>query len=743
MIELPRHAVRLDALTVDWGRLHVVRAGEAVRITPKAAAVLHCLLSRPGITLTRRELLDAVWPGTYSSDEVLTQVIVELRRALGDPAKQPRWMVTVPKLGYRWIGPEPVPESAPSSPLAGAPSNDESAPGTGRPGDPTAPGADGNATSTRARAARGRSTPWIALAAIGLSAVALVATVQRWRAPAAPVAVDSRTPRAMAPELAQPRPVSTEPGQHLDPALSRDGTQVAYVHDDGGHASLRVRTLAATRFQEWPLEGDGRPSGPAWSPDGRELAYTWRAGGRCEVRRIELATRRMHVVADGCPVSLDSSVDWSPDGSFLVYSRADPGDGALGGRSISIHRVAPDGSKPMRVSNAHRWLVVDGHARISPDGRELAFVRDGEGRNRVILLALDGSGEEREVPFPRWPYRVAWQAGGTQLLIAAHGRTPGEIWRLRIDGSEAIQLAGPAAGPGLASAREGDALVFEQRTVDDNIWSLDLAEPDATPVQVTRATRSELCPRLSPDGRTLAYLADDNGTVEVTLHDLATGARRRLSGYSPRAPLDLRWSPRGDFLAVVLGTESGKHLAVLGIDGSALAIPRPVAGWRVAQAEWSHDQRWLYATVEQGGRRELRRAAFPSFEGEELVTDESVGAFSMDDDGPGIHFSAARAQALSRLDAGAVRSPYGHLSLRAVPTDQWLVRDGLLAQMRQTERGANAVLSVQRLDGSSEREWRIQAPEPPLGRNLDLRAGRLWYANRDLDTVELVLLPGR
>jgi len=108
MTELPMHSTRLDDdVLIDWGRLVIVRHDATIKLTPKAAAVLQQLLSQPDVTVTRQALLDAVWPGTASSDEVLTQVIAELRRALEDPARQARYIATVPKLGYRWIGPAP------------------------------------------------------------------------------------------------------------------------------------------------------------------------------------------------------------------------------------------------------------------------------------------------------------------------------------------------------------------------------------------------------------------------------------------------------------------------------------------------------------------------------------------------------------------------------------------------------------------------------------------------------------
>jgi len=74
-----------------------------VRLEPKAMQVLEVLVSNPGRVFTRDELNDAVWDGRAISDEPLTHCIATLRQALGDSPKDPRYIQTIPKRGYRLI----------------------------------------------------------------------------------------------------------------------------------------------------------------------------------------------------------------------------------------------------------------------------------------------------------------------------------------------------------------------------------------------------------------------------------------------------------------------------------------------------------------------------------------------------------------------------------------------------------------------------------------------------------------
>jgi DNA-binding winged helix-turn-helix (wHTH) protein len=81
------------------------RGKQEVRLTGKAAAVLRYLVARDGQVVTKEELFAAVWPETVVSDAALTSCIQELRQALRDNAKSPRYIETIYRRGFRFIAP--------------------------------------------------------------------------------------------------------------------------------------------------------------------------------------------------------------------------------------------------------------------------------------------------------------------------------------------------------------------------------------------------------------------------------------------------------------------------------------------------------------------------------------------------------------------------------------------------------------------------------------------------------------
>ena len=76
-----------------------------VPLPPRAIGVLTALLATPGVVVSKQALMDAVWPDTFVTESSLLEAIGLLRDALGDDRKQPTYIQTVHRRGYRFIGP--------------------------------------------------------------------------------------------------------------------------------------------------------------------------------------------------------------------------------------------------------------------------------------------------------------------------------------------------------------------------------------------------------------------------------------------------------------------------------------------------------------------------------------------------------------------------------------------------------------------------------------------------------------
>ena len=100
-----RDALRIGAALVRPHQRTISVDDRQERVDRKAMQVLLCLARSTGQEVTKEELFAAVWPGQAVSEDVLPVAVRTLRRALGDDAKAPRFIETIPRVGYRLIAP--------------------------------------------------------------------------------------------------------------------------------------------------------------------------------------------------------------------------------------------------------------------------------------------------------------------------------------------------------------------------------------------------------------------------------------------------------------------------------------------------------------------------------------------------------------------------------------------------------------------------------------------------------------
>ncbi|HEX9188474.1 MAG TPA: winged helix-turn-helix domain-containing protein [Vicinamibacteria bacterium] len=91
-------------LELDRERRQLLRSGGAVPLEPKAYELLCLLIDRRPKALSRAQIRDAIWPGTFISESTLGVVVSNLRQALVDDARQPRFIRTVHGFGYAFCG---------------------------------------------------------------------------------------------------------------------------------------------------------------------------------------------------------------------------------------------------------------------------------------------------------------------------------------------------------------------------------------------------------------------------------------------------------------------------------------------------------------------------------------------------------------------------------------------------------------------------------------------------------------
>ncbi|MBA2302978.1 MAG: winged helix-turn-helix domain-containing protein [Acidobacteria bacterium] len=96
---------RFGPFTVETGAYRLTRGDAVIPVSPKIIDLLLYLVVRPSALISKEELFKALWPDVAVTDNALTQVVSELRQALGDDSSKPTYVQTVARRGYRFIAP--------------------------------------------------------------------------------------------------------------------------------------------------------------------------------------------------------------------------------------------------------------------------------------------------------------------------------------------------------------------------------------------------------------------------------------------------------------------------------------------------------------------------------------------------------------------------------------------------------------------------------------------------------------
>src|SRR5438093_11097424 len=95
---------RFGPFVVDPASYRLLKGDAPIAVSPKVLDLLLLFLRQPATLVTKDDILKALWPDVAVTDNALTQVVSELRQALGDNPASPMYVETVPRRGYRFVG---------------------------------------------------------------------------------------------------------------------------------------------------------------------------------------------------------------------------------------------------------------------------------------------------------------------------------------------------------------------------------------------------------------------------------------------------------------------------------------------------------------------------------------------------------------------------------------------------------------------------------------------------------------
>jgi tetratricopeptide (TPR) repeat protein/DNA-binding winged helix-turn-helix (wHTH) protein len=175
---------RIGSIEIDAAQGCLRQDGREHHLRPKSFQVLVHLIERRPNLVTKEELIENLWPETAVTDDAIVQCVIEARKALGDDSRNPRFVKTVPKAGYRFIGTVEV-----LHPEMTAATVERVVPPQAKPEADSHVGAEAVPAPKHPRAARRFVIPALAALLLAVAALYLAPRLREWRRPKADIAL--------------------------------------------------------------------------------------------------------------------------------------------------------------------------------------------------------------------------------------------------------------------------------------------------------------------------------------------------------------------------------------------------------------------------------------------------------------------------------------------------------------------------------------------------------------------------
>ncbi len=568
------HRVAFDRFELDLRSGELRKDGRRTRLQAQPFQLLALLIENAGEVLTRDEICRDLWPADTFVDfeHSLASAVKKIRDALGDSADNPRFIETLPKRGYRFIG-----KIRPELPVVMAP-----------------PETQESAGPAAVAAPKAGISPTRMLVPV-LVAVLAVAALFIWLRP--------RTPRN--PEPMSAVPFTAYPGVETAPAISPDGTRIAFSWDNDTTNKtpkpafdLYVKAVGSEtllRLTNHPADSINS----TWSPDGTQIAFHRLSSDDTGIYVVpSLGGPERKLLATHAPYDVAAPLSWSPDGKWLAF--ADAKQGVSGNRDYLLNVATLE----VRDFPRDPACIHEGFLTFSHSGKELAFLCVHNVRSFEYFVSdLEGKSSRSLATRPEFPMGLIWK-GDDQSLIVASETTKGVVFQeIRLDGS--TRELPPPAGDWPTISSDGSKLAFASFNSRVNIWRKDLQHPEAPPEQMLASSRMQNNGQYSPDGKHVVFDSERSGVWSIWLADVDGGNLVQISHDRPAG--SPRWSPDSRKIAFEM-TEADGSESVYTADIFDRVPHKLQTGLRASSApSWSRDGKWIFFRGYEGTGHQIFR----------------------------------------------------------------------------------------------------------------------------------------
>jgi len=586
----------------------IARDGEVLPVEPKAFRVLLFLLRNPQKLITKEELLDAVWGDTAVTENSLTRSIALLRRLLGDDTHEPRYIATVPTVGYRFLCDVKVAGDGAEAARADHSAAAKSVPAVSQSG-------SNHRTSAGWISGFPRRAILLSLAVIalllGLGSMGYV--VRR----------SARRPTMTT------IPLTSFPGAETQPAFSSDGKQVAFIWD--GNSGDRTDVYMKRIGNERPLrltQSTGFVCCDVWSPDDRYIAFLRCSGENAGVYVVPSlgGPERSLWKTTAC-----AGLGWSPTDPVIAF-----GDKSSADAPFALFLMSVEDLQPRQLTFPSGNVVGDQNPVFSPDGKSIAFIRIvGEGAPDIYTVAVS-DGSVRRLTFDKSAISgLTWSVAGKKIIFSSHRDGGQSLWAVSVAGGEPERIpVGGADAREPAISRNGDRLAYRQGRIHPNLWSIGLSKGSRnvieSPAQFLVSAAYNNGPQFSPDGKRLAFTSGRSGYNEIWTCDVSNCSEPQQLTFLKVVSGMARWSPDGKQLVFDSRPTGHSRVMIVNADGGS---PIPLTDGKAEDKvpSWSSDGKFVYFSSNRSGASQIWKIPVSGGQPSQVTRHGGYAAFESSD----------------------------------------------------------------------------------------------------------------
>ena len=588
-------------ICIDTHNQLLYRQGETINLSPKVYDLLVFLCQNSHRVISKDELMDQVWVGTLVTENAISRTLVKVRKALADDPKSPKFIITVPRKGYRMVA-----DFVPSEIVTNQLDKQEKSNGkyttevrlTVEPPVSIKEETQSNestsilgeksqqSTLTNSKSFNTKVSLLITLGLMILIAITYL------------LSLDSSTVL----QTKQIKPLTREVGVEQYPAVSPDLTLVAYRKDISGKPSyINIENLSS-HVKQSVTHARGALSKPVWSPTQDKLAFLYKHNSVCMIFWAELAEIKNKDTWQSiteCGAQAIPHFVFSPDGQYLYFN-----DRQSTSHGYQVFRVNLANNEKDIVNQPITNGLGNYSFDISPDGEKLLMINsEFSPTTRIYTLDIESSTLEQTAQLDYLMRSVIWHHDN-ETIIHPSPHPAYEVWQSDLAGNKlAVVASNTSRIKHLSRVNNGKDFSFVSYLLNKDIH---FKSKDQIDVELENSSVMDYLPALANNTEQYAFVSKRTTSAEVYLGSItheennsindkssSKEATKQLSHFNNPVKLyDLAFSPNDSQLMVL----ADNQIYIANISEMSLE-KLPLDNIAIVGVSWQDENNLLLSTI--------------------------------------------------------------------------------------------------------------------------------------------------